>query len=32
MSAELTKLLMTALHESNVVEPTAWAALTKVVE
>ncbi len=32
MSAELTKLLMTALHESNVVEPAAWAALTKFVE
>ena len=32
MSAELTNLLMTALRESNVVEPAAWAALTKFVE
>ena len=32
MSAELTQLLMTALRESNVVEPAAWAALTAFVE
>ena len=32
MSAELTTLLMTALRESNVVEPAAWAELSAFVE